>query len=233
MKLTQRRVRGRGVPGPGARATRHPDGQPRNRHRPAGHRRAALRRAGPLALAAAAAVLAGCSSGGAPAGAGGAPVASLPGHGGATAAAQPLTAARSDQDMVDFTRCMRAHGVAMPDPVHRPGHQGLSLNLPTRDAATHAAYQACTHFIGPIIAAKQAGGAALAAPRLAALTRYAQCMRSHDIAMLDPDQDGNLNLGHVPGMTADFGRYSPQFRAADTACRPLLPAGVHDDGTGP
>jgi len=37
----------------------------------------------------------------------------------------------------------------------------------------------------------------------------------------------------VPGITSDFGRYSPQFRAADTACRHLLPTGVHDDGTGP
>lgn len=27
--------------------------------------------------------------------------------------------------------------------------------------------------------------------------------------------------------------YSPQFRAADAACRHLLPAGVHNDGTGP
>ena len=58
-------------------------------------------------------------------------------------------------------------------------------------------------------------------------------MRSHDINMLDPTQLGELNLGHVPGITSDFGRYSPQFRAADAACRHLLPAGVHDDGTGP
>ena len=56
---------------------------------------------------------------------------------------------------------------------------------------------------------------------------------AHDIAMLDPNSFGALNLGPVPGITNDFGRYSPQFRAADAACRHLLPAGVHDDGTGP
>jgi hypothetical protein len=81
--------------------------------------------------------------------------------------------------------------------------------------------------------AKQAGAAARAAPHLAALTRYAQCMRSHDINMLDPTPLGELNLGHVPGITSDFGRYSPQFRVADAACRHFLPAGIRDDGTGP
>jgi len=72
-----------------------------------------------------------------------------------------------------------------------------------------------------------------AAPELPALTDYARCMRAHDIDMLDPTPQGELNLGRVPGITSDFGRYSPQFRAADSACRHFLPAGVHDNGTGP
>ena len=135
--------------------------------------------------------------------------------------------------MISFTRCMRSHGVQMSDPYHRPGHTGLTLDLPTRDSATSAAYAACTHFIQAIINMKAAGAASQAAPHLAALTRYAQCMRSHDIDMLDPTPQGELNLGTVPGITSDFGRYSPQFRAADAACRHLLPAGIHDDGTGP
>jgi hypothetical protein len=189
-----------------------------------------LRWAGPLA---AAAVLAGCSSGASP-GPGSAPVASVSGHGGGTSAAsRPLTQEQSDQDMISFTRCMRGHGVQMSDPVHRPGHAGLSIDLPTRDSATSAAYTACTHFMAAIFQAKSAGAAAQAAPRLAALTRYAQCMRSHDISMVDPTPQGQLNLGRVPGVTSGFGRYSPQFRTADAACRHLLPAGIRDDGTGP
>jgi hypothetical protein len=173
---------------------------------------------------------AGCSS--AARAPGGAPVASLSGHAAASPAGA-LTQAQSDQDMISFTRCMRSHGVQMSDPVHRPGHAGLSLDLPERGPATSAAYAACTHFIQAITQAKAAGAAAEAAPRLGALTRYAQCMRSHDINMLDPTPRGDLNLGNVPGITSDFGRYSPQFRAADTACRHFLPAGVRDDGTGP
>ena len=173
---------------------------------------------------------AGCSS--AASGPGSAPVASLSGHATASAA-QALTTQQGDQNILSFTRCMRSHGVQMSDPVHHPGHAGLSIDMPSRSPANNAAYGACIHFIQANITAKQAGAAAQAAPHLAALTRYAQCMRSHDINMLDPTRFGDLNLGHVPGITSDFGRYSPQFRAADAACRHFLPAGVRDDGTGP
>jgi len=135
--------------------------------------------------------------------------------------------------MVQFTRCMRGHGVQMSDPYHRPGHQGLTLDFPTQDASSATAFRACDHFIQRIIQMKQAGAAGQAAPHLRALADYAQCMRNHDINMLDPTPEGYLNLGDVPGITDDFGRYTPQFRMADRACRHLLPAAVHDNGTGP
>jgi hypothetical protein len=188
-----------------------------------------------LMLAAAAALSAACSSGsGAQAGPGNSPVASLAGHGGtATGAPQMPTTAQSDQDFVNFARCMRAHGVQMSDPFHRPGHSGLSIELPQRDAATNAAWGVCNHFIAKIEQIKGSGAASQVVADLPALTRYAVCMRSHDIPMLDPGPQGQLNLGNVPGITSDFGRYSPQFRAADQACRHLLPPGVQDDGTGP
>ena len=182
------------------------------------------------ALAVLAVLAAGCSS--AAREPGSAPVASLSGHATASAA-QALTTQQGDQNILSFTRCMRSHGVQVSDPVHRPGHAGLSIDMPSRGPANNAAYGACIHFIQANITAKEAGAAAQAAPHLAALTRYAQCMRSHDINMLDPTPLGELNLGHVPGITSDFGRYSPQFRAADEACRHFLPAGIRDDGTGP
>jgi hypothetical protein len=165
------------------------------------------------------------------------PVASLPGHHAAHAATGQLTQAQSDQDMVDFARCMRAHGAGIPDPSHRPGHPGLSVEMPvpgpTVPATVRTALHACSHFMQPIIQMKQAGQEALAAPRLRALTNYARCMRGRDINMLDPTPLGEVNLGTVPGISNDFGRYSPQFRHADAACRHLLPAGVTDNGTGP
>jgi hypothetical protein len=182
-------------------------------------------------LLAAALTAAACSSSAA-----GPQVASLGGHHGATAGPPRLTTAQSDRDMLNYTRCMRAHGVNMPDPVHRPGHAGLSLVFAGSTPApnTRAANAACTHWIGPIIQAKKAGAAAAMSPaRLAKLADYARCIRAHDIPMLDPTSFGALNLGTVPGISSDFGRSSPQFRAADAACRHLLPAGVHDNGTGP
>jgi hypothetical protein len=147
--------------------------------------------------------------------------------------AGPLTQAESEADMVSFTRCLRRHGVAEPDPFHIPGHNGLSVEIPTPSPATAAALSACNRFLAPIAEEKAAGADRRLVAWLPGLTSYAECMRSHGIAMLDPNSGGALNLGSVPGISNDFGRYSPQFRAADAACRHLLPAGVHDDGTGP
>ena len=160
-------------------------------------------------------------------------VANLPGGSARQASSVRLTQAQSDRDMVNFAHCMRAHGVQMPDPFHRPGHAGLSIDVPAQTTATRPAFAACNHFIEPIVSMKLTHARAVFAPLLPALTRYARCMRGHDIAMLDPTPDGQLNLGRVPGISNEFGRYSPQFRAADAACRHLLPASVHDDGTGP
>lgn len=169
-----------------------------------------------------------CSSGSAPSG-----VASLNGQGATTQPTGPITVSQGDQAFVNFTRCMRAHGVQMSDPFHRPGHQGLSISLPIQDAATSGAFSACQHFLARVEAAKAAAGAARAALNLPALSMYSQCMRGHDIAMLDPDAQGKVDLGTVSGNVSDFGRTSPQFHAADSACRHFLPAGVQDDGTGP
>jgi len=183
--------------------------------------RAALLIGLPAWLAALALVICACSSGGSAPG-----VASLPSH-----SAHPpahLTQAQQFQRLVQFTECMRSHGIDVPDP------QPDSFQIPVAtDPATAAALSACQHWL-PSLQAGTAGGPN---PGLAAelphLIAYARCMRAHDIAMLDPNSFGALNLGQVPGINNDFGRYSPQFRAADAACRALLPAGVHDAGTGP
>jgi hypothetical protein len=141
---------------------------------------------------------------------------------------------QGDQDLVSFARCMRAHGVQMSDPYHQPGHVGLAVDVPARDSATRTGYVACNHYLQALIQIKESRTATPAPSRLAALTRYAECMRAHDITMLDPTPRGELDLGDVPGMAnSDFGRQSPQFHSADTACRLLLPAGVTDNGTGP
>ena len=163
-------------------------------------------------------------------------VASLPGQTSSPAAAAPSSTNGSyDQDIVNYTHCLRSHGVNEPDPVNEThnGHTGLSFSMPPPTAANQPALSACNHFIADLVAAKQAGASQELTRWMPSLVRYASCMRRHDVPMLDPGPQGQLNLGNVPGITSDFGRYSPQFRAADSACRHLLPAGVRDDGTGP
>ena len=163
-------------------------------------------------------------------------IASLP-NGSTTTTRPALTpaeqSAKSDQEMVDYARCLRSHGVNEPDPVHVAGHPGLSMQVPTRTASNGPAIDACSHLLGSQLTGNGGAGPAIPATQLNALTKYAQCMRSHDISMLDPDQYGNIGLGKVAGIDKGFGRYSPQFRSADTACRHLLPAGTHDNGYGP
>ena len=73
-----------------------------------------------------ASVISSCSSGSATSG-----VASLAGRASTSHSSGPLTQSQSDQDLVDFARCMRAHGVQMSDPFHRSGHAGLSIDTPT------------------------------------------------------------------------------------------------------
>ncbi|MDE3129713.1 MAG: hypothetical protein KGL16_01040 [Acidobacteriota bacterium] len=162
------------------------------------------------------------------------------GGSGSASAARPAQLARGDLAFLAFTRCMRHHGVQMADPYHRAGHTGLTLALPEKTPATISAYNACDHLIASVIAAKEAGmraqqsglSARQATARHLGLLHYARCMRSRGIPMLDPDANGNLNLGSVPGI-ASVGRYTPLFRRADHACRGQLPAGVADNGTGP
>ena len=158
-------------------------------------------------------------------------VANLPSRTGSTTSTTDAT--QSDQAMIAYARCLRAHGIDEPDLFHRPGHTGLTIAIQPRTSRTAPALDACGHFIQRIVQMKLAGGPTITASRLAAFTAFARCMRTRDIPMLDPDRYGDLNLGDVPGIANGFGRYSPQFRAADGACRHLLPAGVHDDGSGP
>ena len=147
---------------------------------------------------------------------------------------------RGDRAFLEFTACMRRHGVPMGDPYHRAGHAGLTLDLPEKTPATTTAYSSCNHLIAFVVTMKEAGMQAREdgmtseqrRARQLGLLHYAQCMRARGIPMLDPGQDGNLSLGNVPG-TASTGRYTPLFRRADHACRGVLPTGVTDNGTGP
>jgi hypothetical protein len=146
-----------------------------------------------------------------------------------------FSSARGDQIFVDYVHCVRSRGVTISDPIHRPGHVGLSLSLPDPGTPGFAAADAaCRHILQPVIAMKDAAHGRPSAATMNALLAYARCMRQHDIPLLDPDPaDGHVSLGTVPGINSDVGRGDAQFHQADAQCRHLLPPSVPDDGTGP
>lgn len=162
------------------------------------------------------------------------------GGSGSGSANRPARLDQGDRAFLAFTACMRRHGIHMSDPYHRAGHAGLTLDFPTKTPPVVRALGKCEHIIAAVISMKEAGMAARQSgmtytqrrARQLGLLHYARCMRAHGIPMLDPDANGNLDLGNVPGI-ASVGRYTPVFRRADHSCRSLLPAGVRDNGTGP
>jgi hypothetical protein len=150
---------------------------------------------------------------------------------------------RAFDGAMKFSRCMRAHGVAMPDP-KRVGQGGISIGGPSAkrlkrgqpDPKMKTAQTACQKYMDvggggpPLDPAKQA--------RLQdAFFAYARCMRSKGINMPDPkvgshgvqmEFKGGPGSGSAPPAG---GPGSPVFNAADKACHHFL-AQVEPKGAG-
>ena len=179
----------------------------------------------PLLLAAAAAALALGACGGSNAGDGG-------GAKGATRQDKAFEGA------LKFSKCMRDHGIDMPDP-QRVGTGGIKLTggkgLDFNDPKMKAAQSACQKYI-------QIGGGETVDPakraklQEAALS-YARCMRSQGVDMPDPKLSGNGGLtfqagpgsgapksssGSGPRSGLGANPDSPKFKAADKACNHFL-----------
>ena len=164
-------------------------------------------------------------------------------HGIATAGSSPgggpSTTVNGDQAFIDYSHCMRDHGVAdYPDPTAAAGHDGLSLHYDgdQSNSVFQEANATCQHLIQAVIDQKRQNVHDQLTPeKLQALIAYARCMRMHQIPLLDPDpNDGHISFGNVPGVAdTGIGRHDRQFQAADSVCRSNLPADVPDDGTGP
>ena len=121
--------------------------------------------------------------------------------------------------MLAFARCMREHGVDMPDP--QPGQKGLTFAAkPGTDMkAMDEAQQAC----GPIMQRAGRGpGASLSPEELDKLVKFAQCMRAHGVDMPDPQTSGGgIQIGGRDKLDPN----GSTFQAATDACSSLLPGG--------
>ncbi len=189
-----------------------------------------------LALAVLAAVLAACSGGGAkpsgvatlddPAAASGSP----DGSASPSASLSPVDA------MVAFAKCMREHGVDMPDPVVS-ADGGMSVTIGATagksiDATKmQAANEACKDLMpGP----KDGGPAQMTPEQQDAMLAYAKCMRDHGVDMADPDFGTGGTAIAIDGNGVAFD--SPTFKAAEEACRSIVPnalPGIVGTGGGP
>jgi hypothetical protein len=170
---------------------------------------------GALALSLA---VAACAGGG---GTGG--VASL---GGATQTTSGSNASRGKdfkQAALEFARCMRRHGIDMPDPQFsgnkitqeikgRPG----GAKGPD-DPKFTAAQQACQQYL------PNGGQPIRPNPQeQQRLLRFARCMRQHGIDVPDPGASGGIVIKGGPSTAKPD---EPKFTAAQQACQQYLPDG--------
>jgi hypothetical protein len=176
-------------------------------------------------------VVAACSSAGAaPSG-----VASLESQGtGPASSAEPSASLDPEAAQLEFAKCMREHGIDMPDPETAPGG-GFTQRLEVgKDDAEkmQAAQQACDHILA------NAGNfrGELDPEQLDKLVDFAQCMREHGVDMPDPTTNGKGGImfrsnGSASGsdgpdkVTSDgIDPESPEFQAAQEACGSILGA---------
>jgi hypothetical protein len=172
-------------------------------------------------------------------------VASLQTQGtGADASASPSASLSPEDAQLAFAQCMREHGVDMPDPQPGGGPQGVAIGddggklTPTE---MQAAMDACDQYL-------QAAGSFkkdIDPAQLDRMIAFAGCMRDHGIDMPDPNVDGNGGMvfrsdgsgtaGSGPSTTKDkffngTDPDSPEFKAAEEACRSLLGPDAGPDG---
>ncbi|HEX2047136.1 MAG TPA: hypothetical protein VHF27_05190 [Acidimicrobiales bacterium] len=135
-----------------------------------------------------------------------------------------------EQAGLDFARCMREHGVDVPDP--KPGEGGFVMIGPAPGSAAAdlggapppgfaEAEEACRHHLEGLI---QDGGGPIDPKEQDRALAFARCMREHGVNMPDPDFSSGggvrIEIGGE-GMNPS----SPTFQEAQKACGSLFGPG--------
>jgi hypothetical protein len=135
--------------------------------------------------------------------------------GGSGSGASPTSSSDTEEQMRQFVKCMREHGVDMPDP--GPG-ASAPVAAPSADRAKiEKAEEACKQYTG---------GGVLHTPdtqMLEQMRLYAKCMREHGVDMPDPDPDDS-------GRAVIADPNDPSLKAAQEACKDKLPQGAQPGG---
>ena len=115
-----------------------------------------------------------------------------------------------------YARCMRQHGVNIPDPkVEANGRTEWQLPSGMRkdDPRLKAAQQACRQY--------RANGGQAQRPspqQQQEMVAFARCMRQHGVNIPDPKPDGTVDM-RASGVNPD----DPRFKAAERACPGFRP----------
>lgn len=141
-------------------------------------------------------------------------VASAGGGGNGGASAAPSASQDSEEMRQQFTECMRAHGVDVPDPDSKGG--------PVRVVASGGvnmdrAVKACQQYLPP---------GTLSTPdqqTAEKLRQFTQCLRDHGIDVPDPDPNGGGMTISKSGGPGGVNPDDPAFKAAQQACQDKLP----------
>jgi hypothetical protein len=145
-------------------------------------------------------------------------VASLGGAGSATSTTR-AGAGDPSQGALAYARCMREHGINIPDPkVDAKGHvaQQLPAGVGPEDPKFKAANQACKQYL------PNGGEPEQPDPQLQQqMLAFARCMREHGINIPDPKPGGGIDVGPDVGASVD----KPKFKAAEQACGQYQPKG--------
>jgi hypothetical protein len=141
----------------------------------------------------------------------------------ATTTAKPWSKQDAMQAALAFARCMRQHGIDMPDP--KFSGNAVSQEFTARRGSNgpdspkfKAAQQACNKYL------PNGGQPTKPNPQeQQQMLAFARCMRQHGINVPDPGASGGIEVKGRPG-TVDPD--SPKFKAAEQACQQYEPKGA-------
>jgi hypothetical protein len=146
-------------------------------------------------------------------------VASLGGSDQATSTTSPGGSGDFKQRALAYARCMRQHGVNMPDPKFDAQGRMAQQNPPgvgPGDPKYDAAQQACKQYL------PDGGEPEKVDPQVQQqMLAYARCMRQHGINMPDPKPGEGISVDGDAGVNPN----APKFKAADQACQQYQPKG--------
>ena len=143
------------------------------------------------------------------------PLAACGGAGGASSGSGAQAADEQDAARVRLSQCLRKHGLEVPD----SARGGVVIRLGAGDEGkVREAEHACRKF------RKAAFGDApptRSANHDEAFRRFASCMRRHGVDLPDPQP-----AGQGPPPAGGFDPNDPDVKAAENACRKVLPKGA-------